>query len=63
MIQTALIYKDFVIIGGDKGNIFIYNLGSYEYKLTYQAHKIRVKCMKIQTYDNIDYLITASTNG
>ncbi len=47
MIQTVLLYKNFVIVGGDKGNIFIYNLGSFKNKITYKAHLMRVKCMKI----------------
>lgn len=63
MIQTAIIYKNYVIIGGDKGNVYIYALGQYEHKILFQAHKLRVKCMKIISYDGMDYLVTASSSG
>jgi hypothetical protein len=51
MIQTAIIYQNYVIIGGDKGNIYIYAIGQYEHKISFQAHKLRVKCMKIINYE------------
>ena len=63
MIQTAVIFLNYVIIGGDKGNIFIYALGQYEHKISFQAHKLRVKSMKIIKFDEIDYLVSASSSG
>jgi hypothetical protein len=51
MIQTALIYEQYLIVGGDKGSIFAYKFGKYEHKIWFEAHKLRVKCMKVIQYD------------
>lgn len=63
VIQSAIMFQNFLIIGGDKGNVFIYPLGNFEHKITFEAHKLRVKCMKIVNIDDMDFLITASSSG
>jgi len=73
MIQSAITFNDFLIIGGDKGNIYIWNIihqgnnkveKCFQNKISFKAYKeLRVKCLKNIFYDDIDYLITASTNG
>jgi hypothetical protein len=58
-----LLFEGYLIIGGDKGNILVYAVGQYEHKIWFKAHNLRVKCMKIVTYDEMDYLVTASSSG
>ncbi len=62
-IQSTTLFQNFLILGSDKGNIFIYSLGHYEHKISFIAHKLRVKCMKTVTIDDMDFLVTASSSG
>lgn len=62
-IQSATLFHNFLIIGGDKGNVFIYTIGKYDNKISFQAHKLRVKCLKIVKIEDIDFLVTASSSG
>jgi hypothetical protein len=63
MIQSAIVFQQYVIIGGDKGSVWIYALGQYEHKISFQAHQLRVKCMKVFSMDGMDFLVTASPSG
>jgi len=61
MIQSALMFQNYVLLGGDKGNVDVYALGQYEHKIHFKAHKMRVKCMKTVRCDEVDYLVTVSS--
>lgn len=63
MIQSAVLFQQYVIIGGDKGSVWIYALGNYEYKISFQAHQLRVKSMKVFSMEGMDFLVTASSSG
>jgi WD40 repeat protein len=63
MIQSAIVFQQYLILGGDKGSIWIYALGQYEHKISFQAHQLRVKSMKVFSMDGMNFLVTASSSG
>ena len=47
----------------ENGEILIWKINNYDFKIVFKAHETRVKCMKIVESSDMDFLITASTNG